>query len=78
MTNYCTPSHLSIPPILLFDIPKLDRWDDKPSGCCLVIECSREEAVELYRTTKQHTRGSLPDAKHGLHAAALLDSNNIK
>ena len=54
--------------------PELDRWaDEKPFSMCVVIQCSREEALELYRAAKQCCPHILRDIEYGLNSAALHD-----
>jgi hypothetical protein len=51
---------------------ELDRWaDEKPFSMCVVIECSQQEALELYRAAKQHSPSILRDIEYGLNSAAL-------
>jgi hypothetical protein len=59
--------------------PELDRWaDEKPFSMCVVIECSQEEAIELYQAAKQHCPQILRDIEYGLNSAASPDPQNIR
>jgi hypothetical protein len=52
--------------------PELDRWaDEKPFSMCVVIECSEEEALNLYHAAKQHCPHVLRDIEYGLKSAAV-------
>jgi hypothetical protein len=57
---------------------KLDRWaDERPFSMCVVIECSRDEALELYQAAKQHCPYVLRDIEHGLNSAASPDFTEV-
>ena len=59
---------------VLHRYPELDRWaDEKPFSMCVVIQCSREEALELYRAAKQYCPHILRDIEYGLNSAAQYD-----
>ena len=48
--------------------PEIDRWaDERPFSICVVIECSRQEALELYQAAKQHCPHILRDIEYGLN-----------
>jgi hypothetical protein len=59
---------------LLRRSPELDHWaDEKPFSLCVVIECSQEEALELYQAAEQHCPHILRDIEYGLNSAAVRD-----
>ena len=50
--------------------PELDRWaDERPFSMCVVIECSRQEALELYQAAKQHCPHILRDIEYALNSS---------
>jgi hypothetical protein len=63
-----SPQHSAYP--VLRRSAELDRWsDEKPFSMCVVIECSQEEALNLYRAAKQHCPHVLRDIEYGLKSA---------
>ena len=50
--------------------PELDRWaSEKPFSLCVVIECTREEAMLLLKAAKQHCPSALRAIEYGLKLA---------
>ena len=54
--------------------PELYRWGrETPLFKCVVIECSRDEAVVLLEAAKQHCLEAVADIEYGLKLSGALD-----
>ena len=48
---------------------EVDRWENEISSpMCVLVECTRKEAIELLDFAKQHCRQAVRDIQYGLRS----------
>ena len=54
--------------------PELDRWShERPLFKCVIIECTRDEAIMLLEAAKQHCKEAVADIEYGLKLSRAFD-----
>jgi hypothetical protein len=55
--------------------PELARWShESPLFKCVIIECSRDEAIVLLEAAKQHCAEAVADIEYGLKLSQAFKS----